>query len=99
MGGYLEGGRWGWGKEQRPLLPDILACRSLGWLTPTSRGQISLQGSMDMSRRRGTLETSDLVYSPAAYLAYDILRDVLCRLGGNTHNTTCLEVLVVNMPK
>ena len=36
---------------------------------------------------------------PAAYLAYDILRDVLCHLGGNTHNTTCLEVLVVDMPK
>lgn len=87
-----------WGKEQHPLLPDILACRSLGWLTPTSQGQISLQGSMDMSRRR-TLETSELVYSPAANLAYDILRDVLCHLGGNTHNTTCLEVLVVDMPK
>lgn len=38
------------------------------------------------------------VYSPA-YLAYDILQDVLCHLDENIHNMMCLEVLVVNMPK
>lgn len=37
-------------------------------------------------------------YSPA-YLAYDILQDVLCHLDENIHNMMCLGVLVVNMPE
>ena len=82
--------------EHRLLLfGDVLAWRFLGWLTSLGADfSGTLMWTSVEEERRLKLKAFC-----TAYLAYDILQDVLCHLGENIHNMMCLEVLALNMPK